>query len=77
MLAHEIPKVGQDVAVPAAAELCLQPPLRGKQAKLVEPGGNRLHARLLVEVRQRRAEPEVQGCREGRRGLLEASLLER
>lgn len=53
------------------AELCLQPTLRGKQAKLVEPGGHRLRARLLVEVR---GAADGYGGRDATRLLASASL---
>jgi hypothetical protein len=66
----------QNVGVPPAPELGLQPTFRDQQAEIFQAAGDRLHAGLAVEIGESRAGPQVDRRRQGRRRLLEISPLE-
>ena len=77
MLSRQVPEVGQQVLVAPASELGLEPALRGKQSQLLQPRRNRLHRRLVGQVGERRARPQVQRSGERGRRFVEVLALER
>jgi hypothetical protein len=76
MVPHELAQLAENVGVPAAPELGLQAALGDQQTKVLQAGGDRRHAGLVVEVRERRTRPQVERESQRRRRLLEVSTLE-
>ena len=68
--------LGDRVGVLADLELCLEPTLARKDAKLVETRSDRRDEVLVAQVGQGGAAPEVESLREKPRGLVGAAVLE-
>jgi hypothetical protein len=55
MVADQVAKLPQNVGVPPAPELCLQPAFRDQQAQIFQAARDRLHAGLAVQIGESRA----------------------
>ena len=73
----QLTRFADDLGVPSAGEIGLEPPFEGECAQLLEPVRDRSDRRLLREVDERRPAPERERLAERVGGLGRPSLVER
>jgi hypothetical protein len=77
MLGRELIQLGSQVAVPAGAQVCLDPKLERDQSALLQSPDLALREFRVRQFGQRRTAPELQRGAQDRCGLLRSIRLER